>query len=180
MSVEELADRVRRLSRDELHELVQRVPGLREAVEAAERKPLAEARVAYQVETTERSPEAEMREVLTPVEWRFMSREEMAARYKNPVQWTEHPWVVQVEGYRGGRPIILGSSIPVRSIAIYYLRHGMDIDDILEGFPHLREAQVHDALSYYYDHREEIEEDIEADSVERLMKEYPPGKYELR
>lgn len=41
MSVEELADRVRRLSRDELHEPVQRVPGLREAIEATERQSLA-------------------------------------------------------------------------------------------------------------------------------------------
>jgi len=121
-----------------------------------------------------------MGEGLVLEERRAMGREELAAQYKNPVQWTEHPWVVRVEGYRGGRPIILGSSIPVRSIAIYYLKHGMDIDDILEGFPHLREAQVYDALSYYYDHQEEIEADIEADSVERLMKEYPAGKYEPR
>ena len=33
-------------------------------------------------------------------EQRTMSRTELAARYKNPVQWTEHPWVVRVEGYQ--------------------------------------------------------------------------------
>lgn len=160
------------MNHDELRELIQRVPGVREAIEAVERRHVAETSALYRME-----PAQIEREALTPEQRRAMSREELAARYKNPVQWTDHPWVVRVEGYRGGRPIILGSSIPVRSIAIYYLRHGMPIDDILEGFPHLRESQVYDALSYYYDHREEIEEDIEADSVERLMEEYPPGKY---
>ena len=33
-------------------------------------------------------------------EQRAMGRTELAARYKNPVQWTEHPWVVRVEGYQ--------------------------------------------------------------------------------
>jgi len=145
-------------------------------VELEKQEQLAEARVTYQAEKTG----TDAKEDLAPEKRRDLSREEIAAGYKNPVQWTEHPWVVQVEGYRGGRPIILGSSIPVRSIAIYYLRHSMDMDDILEGFPHLRAAQVYDALSYYYDHQEEIENDIEADSVERLMKEYPPGKHELQ
>lgn len=175
MSVEEMAERVRQLNRDELRELIERVPELRGVMETVERRRVAETSATYRME-----PAQTEREALTPEQRRAMSREELAARYKHPVQWTDHPWVVRVEGYRGGRPIILGSSIPVRSIAIYYLRHGMHIDDILEGFPHLRKSQVYDALSYYYDHREEIEEDIEADSVERLMEEYPPGQYELR
>jgi uncharacterized protein (DUF433 family) len=182
MTVEELVRIIEGLSQAELRRLAQQVPGLREA---AEREALAEAGVAYQVgepdgtKGVEAAAKPPIGHRLTPEERRAMSRQDLAARYKHAVQWTEHPWVVRVAGYRGGRPIILGSSIPVRSIAIYHVRHGMNIDAILEGFPHLRESQVYDALSYYYDHRDEIEADIEADSVERLIQEYPAGKYEL-
>jgi uncharacterized protein (DUF433 family) len=32
-------------------------------------------------------------------------------------------------------------------------------DEFVESYPHLNLAQVYDALSYYYDHREEIDRD---------------------
>ncbi|MCI0691220.1 hypothetical protein L0337_04330 [candidate division KSB1 bacterium] len=38
----------------------------------------------------------------------------------------------------------------------------MDAWDILRGFPTITAAQFYDALSYYYDHKDEIEEFIEA------------------
>ncbi|MDD1777200.1 MAG: hypothetical protein LUQ65_03455 [Candidatus Helarchaeota archaeon] len=33
-------------------------------------------------------------------------------------------------------------------------------EEILASYPHLSFAQIHDAISYYFDHREEIEQDI--------------------
>jgi len=108
-----------------------------------------------------------------------MGRTELAARYKNPVQWTEHPWVVRVEGYQGNEPIILGTRIPVRVIVIAWVRQGMPIWEVLENWD-VNEAQVYDALSYYYDHREELQAIIrEQEDVVRWMREYPPGKYEV-
>lgn len=177
MSVKELVDKVRHLSQDELRELARRVPGLREAIEVEKRERLAEAQVAYQVEGTVGIEESTgAREVLTPEERWGMSREELAARYKHPVQWTEHPWVVRVEGYRGGRPIILGTSIPIRTIAIAWVKQGMPIWDVLDNWS-LHEAQVYDALSYYYDHKEELDEDIRLHyDTEFWMRKYPPGK----
>jgi len=80
MTVEELVRAIGQLSEAELQELVRRVPGLREAIEAEVREQLAEpfdgaqdrARVAYQVteETSgvhsiEGADKAEAREVLT-------------------------------------------------------------------------------------------------------------------
>ena len=50
---------------------------------------------------------------------------------------------------------------------------GMTVEEILEGLPHLKPAEVYDALAYYFDHQEEIERDIEEDSEENLMKRYP-------
>lgn len=89
---------------------------------------------------------------------------------------TNHPFVVRVEGICGGRPIIVGTRTPVRSIVGYH-KMVMSVGEILEGLPHLKPVHLYDALSYYYDHQDEIEQDIRADSEERLMRMYPPGQY---
>ncbi len=34
---------------------------------------------------------------------------------------------------------------------------GMDADEILTMYPHLTAAQVHDALSYYFDYKAEVD-----------------------
>jgi uncharacterized protein (DUF433 family) len=36
-------------------------------------------------------------------------------------------------------------------------------DDIINAHPHLKLEQVHDALSYYYEHRDEIDKKIKQD-----------------
>ena len=75
---------------------------------------------------------------------------------------TEHPYVVKVTEVCGGRPIIKGTRTPVQAIVEYY-RLGMDTYEILTELPYITEAQLHDALSYFYDHKEEVEAGIEAD-----------------
>lgn len=82
---------------------------------------------------------------------------------------TEHPYVVKSTGMCGGRPIIKGTRTPVQAIVEYY-RLGMDTYQILTELPYITEAQLHDALSYFYDHKEEIEVGIEADH--RVIKEH--------
>jgi uncharacterized protein (DUF433 family) len=39
----------------------------------------------------------------------------------------------------------------------------MGIEEIVQQFPHLKPADVHDALAYAYDHLDEIESDLAAD-----------------
>ena len=63
---------------------------------------------------------------------------------------------------RGGRAIIAGTNFPVSSVANYVLRHGLIPEELVRRFPHLTLAQVHAALAYYYDHREEIDAEIAA------------------
>ena len=87
---------------------------------------------------------------------------------------TGHSYIVRVEGICGGRPIIQGTRTPVRSI-VGYFKMGMSPEEILEGLPHMNLAQIYDALSYYYDHQEEIERDIQEDSEKNLMKKFPDG-----
>ena len=85
-----------------------------------------------------------------------------------------HPYVERRPGVQGGRPVIKGSRFPVSSIVQDY-RRGLSIEEILREFPSLSPAEVHDALSYYYDHRAEIDQEIvELTDLEKIMQQYPP------
>src|SRR5207249_4523713 len=71
-------------------------------------------------------------------------------------QRTEHPHIDRVPGVCGGRPKIKGHRIPVWTIAGWNHME-MTVDQILDMYPQLTPGQIHDALSYYFDHREEID-----------------------
>lgn len=83
-------------------------------------------------------------------------------------QRTEHPHVTRVADVWNGVPILRGTRIPVRLIAQMY-RAGDLVDDILRGYPQLSAAAVHDAISYYLDHRAEIEAEIAANRIENVL-----------
>ncbi len=84
---------------------------------------------------------------------------------------TEHPYIVQIEDVCGGRPVVKGTRTSVQTIAGYY-KLGMNIEEIMEGLPHLSAAQIYDALSYYHDHQEEIERDIQEARIQNIVKKY--------
>ena len=71
---------------------------------------------------------------------------------------TKHPYVTRTEGVCGGEPVIRGTRFTVRAIVAYVLRFGMVVEEVVREWPHLAPAQVYDALSYYYDHKDEIDE----------------------
>jgi uncharacterized protein (DUF433 family) len=73
------------------------------------------------------------------------------------VKQIRHPYIEVDRKMRGGEPIIAGTGIRVLDIAIRYEIMGMSPDDILSAFPHLTLSKVHDALSYYYEHKKEID-----------------------
>jgi len=79
-------------------------------------------------------------------------------------QRTEHPHVNR----RDGLPTLRGTRVPVRLVAQMY-RAGDTVDDILRTYPHLSAAAVHDAISYYLDHRAEIEQEIAAHRIEAVL-----------
>jgi hypothetical protein len=49
---------------------------------------------------------------------------------------------------------------------------GYTLTEILEGFPDLTAAQLHDALSYYYDHQAEIDADIGSEELSVLLERF--------
>ena len=53
--------------------------------------------------------------------------------------------------------------IRVAQIVMDYLCQGWCVDEICNQYPHLRPAEVHSALAYYFDNQPEIEKEIEED-----------------
>ena len=70
-------------------------------------------------------------------------------------------------GRCGGQPVVAGTRIRVATILVCY-RQGMSVEEIVQQYPSLRPADVHDALAYGYDHLEEIEADLAADDEETV------------
>ena len=95
------------------------------------------------------------------------------------VERTNHPHIVKVRGVANGEPVIFGTRIMVRTIVEQYQLEN-SIEDILLDFPQLSSAQIHDALSYYHDHKEEMDTLLEQASyeywqpiIEKITHEHP-------
>ena len=67
---------------------------------------------------------------------------------------TEHPHIVRREGVCSGEPVIDGLRVAVRHVVTLH-RRGETVLEIAEALG-ITEAQVFHALSYFFDHREEI------------------------
>ncbi|MBI2469784.1 MAG: DUF433 domain-containing protein [Planctomycetes bacterium] len=89
-----------------------------------------------------------------------------------PVKHLKHPYISINKKIRDGEPVIAGTGIRVLDIAIRHELMGMSPEDIIISLPHLTLSQVHAALSYYYDHKNDMDkkwkESIE--NVEKLKK----------
>ena len=68
-----------------------------------------------------------------------------------------HPYV---ETTPDGHARIRDTGFKVRILAEEYLR-GMAPADLLEAHPQLSLSQIHGALAYYYEHKEEFDREIE-------------------
>ena len=64
---------------------------------------------------------------------------------------------VRIVRIPGGVPKIAGHRIKVHHISDLYEHYGRSVDEILEQMSTLTRAEVHAALSYYYDHKDEID-----------------------
>jgi len=79
-------------------------------------------------------------------------------------------------GVLGGKPRIAGHRISVAQIAEMYLKMGESIEEIAKEY-NLSPASVHAAMTYYYEHREEIDRrTAESDAfIEELKRQTPPS-----
>ncbi|MCK4394339.1 DUF433 domain-containing protein [Candidatus Bipolaricaulota bacterium] len=91
---------------------------------------------------------------------------------------TRHPYITRDERISGGSPVITGTRTRVIDVVIEYEYLGRTADEIINAHPHLNLTQVHDALSYYYEHREKMDREIRErqERVEELRKRYQSGE----
>jgi uncharacterized protein (DUF433 family) len=82
-----------------------------------------------------------------------------------------HSYITSDPRICGGEPTIIDTRISVRLI-VELENTGKSTDGIVSMYPHITHAQVHDALSYYYDNKEDIDRFIGENTEEYIRKKY--------
>ena len=88
----------------------------------------------------------------------------------------EKQHIAKKPGVCGGKPCIAGTRIRVQDIVVW-TEQGQSADEIVTGYSHLTLGDVHAALAYYHDHREQIDRQMrESDEFAAKMEaEYGPA-----
>lgn len=85
----------------------------------------------------------------------------------------DYPHIVKL----AGEPARLESHPRTRIVMIVtdYLNRGWSAEEIVLQYPYLTPAEVHAALAYYHDHREEIDRELAAEAAQnaRSLREQP-------
>lgn len=91
---------------------------------------------------------------------------------------TDYPHVVLNEQ---GRPQIAGSRMKVQHLAVAHIQHGWSPQELHWQFPDLSLAEIHAALAYYYDHRQELDSQAEesAEWLRQLGRQADPAVMQL-
>lgn len=83
--------------------------------------------------------------------------------------------ITKTPGVCGGKACIAGHRVRVMDIAVWYENMGMSADEIVTQIPSITLSDVHAALVYYYDHIEEIREEMrkEDEFIEEFRRQNP-------
>jgi len=71
-------------------------------------------------------------------------------------------YIVKEPDYCSGKAAIGATRVRVNNV-VFLHKEGKTIDEIQEQYPDLTHAQIHAALAYYYDHKDEIEAELAED-----------------
>jgi uncharacterized protein (DUF433 family) len=97
---------------------------------------------------------------------------------------TEVATHIEIRPNRAGqnRACIVGTRVRIQDIYALAEVQGLSPDEIVEQLPHLTLGQVHAALAYYFDHREQILSELREDEayVEMMRRQTGPGPLEQR
>jgi uncharacterized protein (DUF433 family) len=85
--------------------------------------------------------------------------------YAHSGEPTNHLYIVRHSSILGGEPIVAGSRISVSAIVTYW-KQEYKISQILDIFPHLSPEQILDALSFYFENQDEIDDLIRLNEME--------------
>jgi uncharacterized protein (DUF433 family) len=88
---------------------------------------------------------------------------------------TTYAHITRTPGVCGGRPRVEGHRVRVQDIAAEHEHQAMTPGEICHQHYGLTLAEVHSALAYYYDHRREIDDSINADwwFVKKFKEDFP-------
>jgi uncharacterized protein (DUF433 family) len=75
------------------------------------------------------------------------------------------PLYPHVELDATGVPILAGTTMKVAELVMAQRAHGWSPEEIHFQHPYLSLSQIHSALAYYWDHRSEVDRDIERRSA---------------
>ena len=81
--------------------------------------------------------------------------------------------VIRNPELRGGRPVIAGTGVTVRTIVRWH-QSGLTLEEIAVRIGHLSLSQVHAALAYYYANQDMMDREMAAEEAEsdRIEREY--------
>jgi uncharacterized protein (DUF433 family) len=81
-----------------------------------------------------------------------------------------------------GVPVIGGTTMKVVELVAERLGYGWSPEELHFQHPYLSMAQVHSALAYYFDHQEELDNDVERRLLEadRIRKRILPSALQAR
>lgn len=81
-----------------------------------------------------------------------------------------------------GVPIISGTTMKVVELVLDQKAHGWSPDELHFQHPYLGMGQIHSALAYYWDHKSELDRDIQRrlDRVDRIQEDCPVSDFQKR
>jgi uncharacterized protein (DUF433 family) len=95
---------------------------------------------------------------------------------------TEKHQIVSTPGTCGGKPRIAGTRIRVQDVAIWYEEQRRTPEEIVAEFPQLTPADVYAVLAYYFQHYDEIKQQMKegAEFADGLRAKLGPGPLESK
>jgi uncharacterized protein (DUF433 family) len=81
-----------------------------------------------------------------------------------------------------GVPRIAGTTMKVVELVTAQTAYGWSAEELHFQFPHLSLGQIHSALAYYWDHRDELDQDIarRLAAVDRQQRQIPTAPLRAR
>jgi len=79
-------------------------------------------------------------------------------------------------------PLIAGTTMKVIELVLDYKAYGWSPEELHFQHPYLSLGQIYSALAYYWDHQEELDQDIEQrlEMIEQVRKVLKPTPLEAR
>jgi len=83
------------------------------------------------------------------------------------------------DGVCGGKPCVVDTRIRVWDIHVWHDLRGQSPEEIVALYPQLSLADVHAALAYYLDHREEIDQqaELERTKAAQIEAQLEPSRF---